>query len=161
MKVNWNVPMGANQRCGNRWLIPPILFFLNIPNLLYLYQTMPDKKLVSCHLWQPLSVFDGKVFTKKASSQKKLPHLLHTQDSSLRSHWGSLPLWWWCSLCPSLSGGPGRRETTPAWAHPETAAACQTAGTHSNQCKDTVIIKVALWGHTNTTILNFKLFLFA
>lgn len=60
------------------------------------------------------------------------PHLPRTQGSSLNFRWGSPPLWWWCSLCPSSSGGRGRRGTAPASAHPETAAACQTAGMETN-----------------------------
>lgn len=84
------------------------------------------------------------------NSQEPHPHLPRTQGSSLRFHWGSPPRWWWCSLCPSLSGGPGRRGTAPASAHPETAAACRTAGAHGNQCRDTVIHKLASWGQINT-----------
>lgn len=60
--------------------------------------------------------------------RNRAPHLPHTQGSSLNFRWGSLPPWWWCSQCPSSSGGRGRRGTAPASAHPETAAACQTAG---------------------------------
>lgn len=83
------------------------------------------------------------------NNKEQLPHLPHTQGSSLRFHWGSPPRWWWCFLCPSLSGGPGRRGTAPASAHPETAAACQTAGADGDQCRDTVIHKLALWGQIN------------
>lgn len=60
--------------------------------------------------------------------QNGAPHLPRTQGSSLNFRWGSPPPWWWCSLCPSSSGGRGRHGRAPASAHPETAAACQTAG---------------------------------
>lgn len=66
-----------------------------------------------------------------AMVRRGAPHLPRTQGSSLNFRWGSPPPWWWCSLCPSSSGGRGRRGTAPAWAHPETAAACQTAGTET------------------------------
>lgn len=88
------------------------------------------------------------------NSIEQLPHLPHTQGSSLKFRWGSPPRWWWCSLCPSLSGGPGRRGTAPASGHPETAAACQTAGAQGDQCTDTVIHKLASWRQINTEDKN-------
>lgn len=56
-------------------------------------------------------------------------HLPRTlSDSSQSSPSGSPLRWWWCSRCPSSSGGHERRKTECASAPPGWFSACRTAG---------------------------------
>lgn len=83
-------------------------------------------------------------------------HLLRTlSDSSRSSPSGSPPRWWWCSRCPSLSGGRERHRTECVSAPPGWFSACRTVGRQRREkvfvCSFAILLAFS-WCHV--TALN-------
>lgn len=81
-------------------------------------------------LTSPAATTDSSVIPHVSSVSTRISaHLLRTlSGSSWSSPSGSPPRWWWCSRCPSLSGGRERRKTGCASVPPGWSSACRTAG---------------------------------